>query len=149
MGLFGSVTEGLNPYLLYIKIAAAVLALCALIGAGLYVWHVFNDRSRLQAENGALSTKLEIQTAATVQVTAQFNKYIELNRDIAEAIRKVKVQSATYIESVEASTPPVVPDGGTLVLVPGGLPKAATIVPALSGFANRSTARTTSGPAPG
>src|SRR6185369_258004 len=105
MSLFSTALEAVNPYLLYIKIAAAVLAVCVLIGAGLYVRHVFTDRARLEAENGSLAAKLLLSQQATEMVTTQFNHYIELNRDIAEAIRKVKVESATYIESVEVSPP--------------------------------------------
>ncbi len=145
----GTITAGLNPYLLYIKLAAAALAIAAIVGSGLYVRHVFSDRDRLQAENGSLANKLEVQKAATEAITAQFNQYIQLNRDIADAIKKVKVTSATYIDSIEASAPPVVPDGGLVVLVPGGLPKDGTALSGLPGFPNRSTARTAATAAPG
>lgn len=154
----GTITAGLNPYLLYIKLAVAALAVAAIVGAGLYVRHVFNDRGRLQAENGSLEAKVKseqektaLERAGKELVTSQFNQYIQLNRDIADAIKKVKVTSATYIDSIEASAPPVVPDGGLVVLVPGGLPKTDPLpgVSGLSGFPNRSTARTAAGAPPG
>lgn len=119
----GNLAAGLNPYLLYIKIGAIIVALCGPIGVGLYVRHVFNDRSRLQAENGTLATKLSIEQAKYLSLMTQTNQILEMNQKIIEAVKRVKINSNIYIDKVEAAKLSAPVAGGT-VLVPGGMPKA-------------------------
>lgn len=130
-----TVSAAINPYLLYIKIA-----LVAVLVIGL-AWIGWNEKA-IRAEREKFRTEAALQKATAEMYAQQFNNYIQLNREIADAIKKVRVQSNTYIDSVEVSQPPV-PDGDSFVLVPAGLSKT---LPGLPGYKNYSASRT--GPAP-
>lgn len=122
----GSVVTAVNPYWLYIKIAL-VAALVALL-----VWFGWNEKN-IRAEREKYKAEAALQKATTEMYALQFNNYIQLNKEIADAIRKVKVQSNTYIDSVEVSQPPVVADGDSFILITPGVPKG---LPGLSGYKN-------------
>ena len=141
-----SVADVVNPYLLYIKIGAIILALGALIGTGLYIKHVFNDRQRLQNENGALSTKIATEQEKYQNLMKQTQQIMEMNTKIIEAVKRVKINSSVYIDKVEATrlSPPVT--GGS-VLVPAGLPKALPGNTGLPIFGNNSSIRSIAEPA--
>lgn len=126
-----SITAAINPYLLYIKII-----LVALIVSGL-AWFGWNEK-KIRTERDTYKTEAALQKATAEMYAQQFNNYIQLNKEIADAIKKVKVQSNTYIDSVEASRPPAVADGISFVLIPPGVPKA---VPSLPGYQNYSAGR--------
>lgn len=72
--------------------------------AGLYIRHVFQDRNDLQEQVKILRQDLE---AVKKQVT--------LNEDIANAIRKIKIQSNNYVSVVETGVSPPVDSVSTLV----------------------------------
>jgi hypothetical protein len=119
------------PQLLYIKIAAAALIVACLVWLG---WH----EQSIRADLNKYKAEAAMQKASAEMYAQQFNDYIKLNREIADAIKKVRVQSNTYIDSVEVSQPPVA-DGNSFVFIPHGLPKAMSTVP---GYQNYSTSRT-------
>jgi hypothetical protein len=127
----------LNPYLLYIKIGLAALAVAFLFWLG---WHEMGIRADLKAK----TAEAALQKAAADQHLKQFQDYINLNKDISNAIQNVKIKSSNYIQSVETSPPPVISDGGTVVLVPAGVPNGAA-VPGLPGYKNYSAGRVGSG----
>jgi hypothetical protein len=135
MSALSSITTAINPYLLYIKIALVALLVIGLAWLGWNEKKIRTDRDRFQT-----AAALQKQTAEMYAL--QFNNYIQLNREIADAIKKVRVQSTTYIDSIEVSQPPV-PDGDSFVLVPAGVSKA---VPGLSGYKNYSAGRTAAAP---
>lgn len=85
------------------EIAIGIITL-VLILAGLYIRHVLQDRIELQEQVKILRLDLE---AVKKQVT--------LNEDIANAIRKIKVQSNNYVSVVETSTSPPVDKPSTLI----------------------------------
>ena len=130
-----TITTAINPYWLYIKIT-----LVALLIAGI-AWAGWNEK-KIRAERDTYKTEAALQKATAEMYAQQFNNYIQLNREIADAIKKVKVQSNTYIDSVEASQPPAVADGGSFILIPPGVPKT---MPRLSGYQNYSTGGTGAG----
>ncbi|MEI7816168.1 MAG: hypothetical protein WCI45_03140 [Desulfuromonadales bacterium] len=131
----GSIATTLNPYLLYIKIA-----LVAIIVAGL-AWFGWHEKS-IRADLDKYKAEAALQKASAEMYAQQFNNYIQLNKEIADAIKKVRVQSNTYIDSVEVSQPPVA-DGDSFVLIPPGVPKA---LPRLPGYQNYSAGRTSAAP---
>jgi len=118
-----------NPYLLWIKIGVAVLAVSAIIGGCVYVRSVFHERDTLLVEKAAIQKQLK-----DTQDSIIADK--KLQEGIANAVKNIRVVSNNYIQSVEDAPPPVVVDGGTIVLVPAGVPQA---VPALRVFANVSS----------
>jgi len=134
----------LNPYLLYIKIAGAVFAVSAVIGCGLYVWHVFNDRAGLQKENGSLTEKLSAEQKNYQNLLQQTQLIVETNQRIVEVVRREKTNSNIYITKVEAARLPVPRSGGT-VLVPGGLPQTE-FTGGVHGFKSYSTGRIAADP---
>lgn len=131
----GSIATTLNPYLLYMKIA-----LVAIIVAGL-AWFGWHEKS-IRADLDKYKAEAALQKASAEMYAQQFNNYIQLNKEIADAIKKVRVQSNTYIDSIEVSQPPVA-DGDSFVLIPPGVPKA---VPRLPGYQNYSTGGTSAAP---
>ena len=111
----GSIATTLNPYLLYLKIA-----LVAIIVAGL-AWFGWHEKS-IRADLDKYKAEAALQKASAEMYAQQFNNYIQLNKEIADAIKKVRVQSNTYIDSIEVSQPPVA-DGDSFVLIPPGVAK--------------------------
>lgn len=124
----------LNPYVLYIKLGLAAIVICGLVWLG---WHEMGIRADLKAKTA--EAQLQKETAA--MYARQFNEYIKLNREIADAVQNIKVKSNNYIQTIESSSPPVVRDGDPVVLVPAGVPTGPS-VPGLSGFQNHSSGRT-------
>lgn len=134
----------INPYWLYIKIAAAVLAVSAVIGCGFYVRHVFNDRASLQKKNGSLTEKLETSQENYQGLMQQTQLIVETNQRIVEASRREKANSNIYIAKLEAARLPVPHSGGT-VLVPGGLPQTV-FTGGVHGFKGYSAGRVAADP---
>jgi hypothetical protein len=125
----------LNPYALQIKIAAIILLVVALFGTGIWIRGVFAERDDLK--------KTKALAEATTKMYADaWNRNARMQKEIVDAVKKIRVQSNNYIEAVESAPSPAVPDGGAVVLVAPGVPAA---VPDLSGFADYSAGRT--GPA--
>lgn len=111
------ILSAINPYLAYIKIAGAVAAIAAIFAAGIYARGVVAERDALKAEQRAIKAALEQQVKA-------FDDYVRLNAQIAENIKKIKVNSNVYIENIEREKRPEVPAGSTVTLIPAGMPKA-------------------------
>ncbi len=132
--------SSLNPYALYIKLGLAAIVIAGLVWLG---WHEMGIRADLTAKT--IEAQQQKDTAG--MYARQFNDYIKLNKEIADAIQNVKIKSNNYIQAIESSSPPAVRDGGNVVLVPAGVP-AGPAVPALSGFKNHSSGGT-SARAPG
>jgi hypothetical protein len=121
-----------TPYIVQIKIALIVLAVAGLFGSGVWLRGVFAERAALRLS--------ETQARATAQMyTDAWNRNEQLQKGIVDAVKNIWVQSNNYISAVESDPPPVVPDGGTIMLVAAGVPKTAT---SLSGFKNNSSGRT-------
>lgn len=130
MGM-GDITTTLNPYLLYIKIAGAVAVAVAVIGV--LVWFGWNE-ANIRADQKVEKIRSELKTEqdkrklsdATVQMYAKaFNDNKQLQEDIVNAIRSIKVQSNNYIKTIETSHPPAFTGTGDVVmLIPPGLPTA-------------------------
>ena len=101
------------------------LIILVLVLAGLYIRHVFQDRNDLQEQVKVLRQDLE---AVKKQVT--------LNEDIANAIRKIKIQSNNYVSVVETTPSPAV--GSSFVAVPSGVFNPTTMLSAIT-FRNKSS----------
>jgi len=89
------------------EIAIGTIVLVLVI-AGLYIKHVFNERTTLETEIVAIKKDLE---SVKAQVT--------LNKDIADAIQKIKIQSNNYVRVIETTPSPVV--GSSSTVIPSGL----------------------------
>lgn len=133
------ITDMLNPYLLYIKLGLAALAVAGLI------WFGWNEMA-IRADLKAAKTEAALHKSAAEQAAKQFSDYVTLQKGIADAIQNVKIKSNNYIQAIESAPPPEADDGDPVVLVPGGLPVGATL-PRLSGFPNNSTGRAPPAPA--
>ena len=127
----------MNPYILQIKIGLIILAVVGLFGTGLWLRGVFAERAALRLS--------EAQAKETAKMYADaWNRNEQLQKGIADAVKNIRVQSNNYITSVESDPPPVIPDGGTVVLVAAGVPETSA---SLSGFKNNSSGRTSAAPA--
>lgn len=109
----------LTPYLLKLKIGGALLALLAIVGAGLYVKSVFAERTTLLSDKARLETELTVEKAKYTVLQEQTEKNATLVKTIIEAVQRVKIKSSVYINQVEATPLPAPLAGGT-VLIPGG-----------------------------
>ena len=89
------------------EIAIGLITL-VLVSAGLYIKYVFNDRENLRQDIVKLQTDL-----------VRVEKQVVLNKEIADAIAKIRIQSHNYVHVVETSTPP--PAGSSFVAVPSGV----------------------------
>lgn len=107
----------LNPYKLYIKIALIVAAIVGLFAAGVWIKSVFAERDALR-----VSEKVAVQTVK--DMTEARDRELKLQEGITNAIKKIRVVSNNYIQSVEDGPTPVIPDGGRITLVAGGVPEA-------------------------
>jgi hypothetical protein len=129
-----------------IKIGLLIAVPIAVVSGGLYVHHVISDRARLQEALGKASAELVLEQQKNQALTQQTNQILETNKNIIEAVKRVKVNSSVYIEKVEAARL-AVPDAGGSVLVPGGVPKALPSGPDLPLFKGYSAGRATPGSA--
>lgn len=125
--------SSINPYMLYLKIGAIVLVVIGLFWLG---WHEMSIRADLKAK----SAEAALQKATTEQYAKEFADYIQLNKEIADAIKTVKVQSNNYIQTIDSAPPPPAADGDTVVLVPAGVPVGPPL-PGMSKLTNFSTGR--------
>lgn len=89
------------------EIAIGIIIIVLVI-AGLYIKHVFNDRAKLETEIVDVKKDLE---SIKAQVT--------LNKDIADAIQKIKIQSNNYVRVIETTPSPTV--GSASTVIPSGL----------------------------
>jgi len=128
-----------NPYMLYIKIGLAMAAVVFLFWLG---WHEMGIRADLQIK----TAEAAMQKATTEMYAKQFQDYINLNKEIADAVKDIKIKSNNYIQTIESSPPPVAADGDTVVLVPAGVPIGPTL-PAVSGHEDNPAGRTSAGAA--
>ncbi len=140
-------TSAIEPYLLYLKIAAVIIAVAAVIAGGFYVRHVFNDRARLQTENGSLSARLVVKDQQMEALQAGYERVARMQEEIQHAIAKVKIDLRSDIQSIDTAPPPSAVDGAAVVLVPGGLLPRVSVRDSLPGFDNHSTCRTGAPPA--
>lgn len=106
------------------------LAVCIVIGLGLYVKHVFADRDRLDRENALL--KKDLESAVKIQ---------QMTNQITEAIRQIKIRSSVNVTRIETTPKPAFVDSAPVMLIPGGLLQAV--------YSSAATARTTPAAAAG
>lgn len=91
------------------EIALALLVI-AIIGAGLYVRHVFNERDDLKAINTHLSAKLE-----SAQATQ------ELTNRVTEAISQIRIRSSVNVTKIESEPKPEFVDADPIPFIVGGV----------------------------
>ena len=111
-----------TPYLVGIKIGAVVLVIAGLFLSGVWLRGILAERTALRLSEAA-------SKAAVVTLLDSIERNATLNREIADAIKNIRVVSNNYIQSVESDPPPGVPDGGTVVIINPGVPKAMPSVP--------------------
>ena len=129
----------LNPYMVQIKIVAGLTIVAALIGSGIWFRGVVAERDELK-KSKALSD-------ATVTMYADaWNRNAQLQENITNAIQKIRVESNTYIDRIEAAAPPVVPAGGSIAFIAPGVPRAT--LSGLSGFAGYTSGQSAPAAAP-
>lgn len=117
--MFNILSNLATPYLLYIKIGAIVLILVAIIGAGLYVKSVFAERTTLLSDKARLETELTVEKLKYQAMLGQYEQISAMNKNIIEAVKRVKINSNVYIDKVEATPLPAPAAGGT-VFIRGG-----------------------------
>lgn len=117
----------LNPYKLYIKIALIVAAVVGLFSAGVWIKSVFAERDALR-----VSEKAAVQTVK--DMTEARDRELKLQEGITNAIKKIRVVSNNYIQSVEDGPTPAIPDGGRITLVAGGVPEALPNAPVMAAY---------------
>lgn len=123
-----------EPYLTYIKAGVVVTIIAAIFFSGIWIRGVVAERDELK-QGKALA---EETTKAYAQ---QFQNYITTQREIADAIKKVKIQSTNIITQVEQEPPPAVPDDGIpIAFIPPGLPVSTSDT--MPRYTNNSSVRT-------
>ena len=129
----------LNPYGLYIKICAVLIAIVILFISGIWIRGVF-------AERDALKTSKKLADETVKMYADAWNRNAQLQENITNAIQKIRVESNTYIDRIETSAPPVAAAGDSIIFIAPGMPKA---VPGLPVIPNNTTVRTGTTDAPG
>jgi len=120
-----NLTDVINPYLLYIKIGAVALVVAALFFGGAWVRGVFAERAQLKDKIELLELDKRRAEQQAADAIHQRNEYIKLNREIVDAIKKIKIQSNNFIQTIENDPAPVPPaDGGALPFIAPGVPEA-------------------------
>lgn len=131
-----------SPYLLAIKIGGVAVVAGLLIWAGVWFKGVLDERSTLAANAERMAKDvLDANHRADLAVAAQ-KQYQQTLREVVDAVRKIKIQSSNYINTIETAPAPDVADGAGMLLVPGGVPDLDA---AIALFTQRSTSRATSG----
>lgn len=117
-----------------IKIAVALVVVIILIGTGIWFRGVISERDELK-KSKALSD-------ATVKMYADaWNRNAQLQENITNAIQKIRVESNTYIDRIEAATPPVVPAGGSIAFIAPGVPVSTPSgLPGFAGYTSGQSA---------
>jgi len=95
------------------EIAIAVIVLILLL-AGLYINSVFKEREQL-----------EIKVAHLQEEFVRVQKQMTLNEDIANAIKKIRIQSNNYISTVENSPRPA--NDKPILFISAGLPTTFSV----------------------
>ncbi len=149
MSVIDTAVSAVNPYLLYIKIGAVALLAGGLIWAGIWFRGVLADRDRLQAASVTQAQQLTAATHRAELAESANREYQQTIKEIVDAINAIKISSNNYINSIESAPVPSVPDGGSVLLVPGGVPSlpGSAALPAL--FGTYSTSRTAASTAAG
>lgn len=80
------------------------LIILVLVSAGFYIKYVFQKRADLEIEVEKLKADI-----------TKIEKQITLNKDIADAIKRIKIQSNNYVSVVEAGASPPIDSVSTLV----------------------------------
>ena len=106
------------------EIAIGIIVVILSLGA-VYIRHVFNERTRLEERVATLTAEME-----------NVKKQMTLNKDIADAIQRIKVQSNNYVRVVETTPSPTT--GSSFVAVPSGLFNPTNLL-STSTFRNTST----------
>jgi len=108
--------SSLNPYSAGAKVAAVAFVVALLVGGGIWIRGVFSERAALRLSVATEKEKRQMAESQTAMYVKQWNDNAVLQREVADAIKKIKVQSNNYITTVENS-PPVGADGDTVVLM--------------------------------
>jgi hypothetical protein len=86
---------------------------------------VFAERSELRDQIELLELDKQRAEQRALDAIHQRDEYIKLNREIVDAIKKIKIQSNTVIQRIENDPVPVPPaDGGALPFIAPGVPEA-------------------------
>lgn len=101
------------------------LIILVLVLAGLYIKSVFKDRDNLKEQLEIVKLDLEA-----------VKKQVKLNEDIANAIRKIKIQSNNYVSVVETTPSPAA--GSVFVAVPNGMFNPKVLLSSIT-FRNKSS----------
>jgi hypothetical protein len=120
-----NLTDVISPYLLYIKIGAVVAVVAGIFSGGIWLRGVFAERSELRGQIELLELDKQRAEQRALDAIHQRDEYIKLNREIVDAIKKIKIQSNTVIQRIENDPVPVPPaDGGALPFIAPGVPEA-------------------------
>ena len=111
MNLLSGITTSLNPYMLYIKIGAAVLAAGAIFGCYLWIHHAFTERAALRVQVSVLTGQIKDQNAAIDKWKKDADTATQKALLAQTRAAKVQVVYRTKIERIAtASVPKACPD---------------------------------------
>lgn len=132
--MFGSLV---GPYLLWIKIGAAVVVLAMIVGIAIYVRSIFRERDELLSEKTRIQNELVSEKQRLLVTLEQLQIWQNTVKKMNESIRNIKIQSDVYVQGVENEKPPVVPVGSAIPFIVPGVPDIAD----MPGYKNYSTYR--------
>ena len=127
-----------TPYLVGIKIGAVILVIAGLFLSGVWLRGILAECTALRLSEAA-------SKSAVVTLLDSIERNATLNREIADAIKNIRVVSNNYIQSIESDPPPGVPDGGTVVIINPGVPKAMSSVPKFTNYSTIGASTTAAG----
>lgn len=120
-----NLTDAISPYLLYIKIGSVVAVVVGIFSGGIWLRGVFAERAELRDQIELLELDKQRAEQRALDAIHQRDEYIKLNREIVDAIKKIKIQSNTVIQRIENDPVPVPPaDGSALPFIAPGVPQA-------------------------
>lgn len=139
-----NIADAINPYLIYIKIGAVLVTAGLLIWAGVWFRGVLAERDTLKSVQEEQRRKVDEANHRAALAEAAQQQYQQTIREVVDAVKRIRIQSNNYISGIETAPAPDVPDGGRVVLVPGGMP---SLDAALAAFGNHSAGRAAAHPA--
>ena len=106
MSLISGLVTAANPYMLYIKIGAAVIAAAAVLGFYLWIHHAFVERAELKVKVTDLTNRITMQNSA-------IDKWKQAAADATQKVMAAQLQAAkiqvvyrTKVETVMAAVIP-------------------------------------------
>ena len=104
--MLNTLTMGLSPYIIWVKVGVAILILSLFFGVVWYIRSVFIERGELLLERGKLQLEVTIEKQKNVVAMEQLRIWQDTVAKMNAAVKNIKIQSDTYIQGIDNEKAP-------------------------------------------